>query len=148
MKRMFSVILALFLCLMLGCSAASATETSTNEQDEIVLYYNNTTSASTVLTISGSGQATAGLDYSGIRGVTSGATIVSYIEAQVGSMWTRVSNGQTNNQWVDTSTSVSYNTSHTLQLSGRGKYRVRATYTIRGSGGAADVITQYSYATY
>lgn len=148
MKRTFSVILALFLCLMLGCSAASATETSTNEQDEIVLYYNNTSSASTVLTISSSGRATATLSYTGVSGVTSGATIVSYLEAQVGSMWTRVSNGQTNNQWVDTSTSVSYNTSHSLSLSGRGKYRVRATYTIRGSGGAADVITQYSYATY
>ena len=77
MKRTFSGILALFLCLMLGCSAASATETSTNEQDEIVLYYNNTSSASTVLTISSSGRATATLSYTGVSGVTSGATIVS-----------------------------------------------------------------------
>ena len=72
-------------------------------------------------------------DYTGLSGKTTKVVITTYIEKKtLGLFWSRVENGQPNNQWVDTS--------YTFQLSSTGTYRVTVTYKVYGSGGAADEI--------
>ena len=140
MKKLISVISIIFLL----CASLSVAAADTN----IVPYYNNTNTVSTTFSISSTGMATATVSYNGKSGVTTGGTISSYIERKVGSSWVKVSNGQPLNTWTDSSTSYRYKTTHNLQLSYKGEYRLCVTYTIRGTGGSPDVINRTVYKTY
>ena len=140
MKKLISVISIIFLL----CASLSVAAADTN----IVPYYNNTNTTFESLTISSTGMATVVVSYNGKVGVTTGGTISSYIERKVGTSWVKVSNGQPLNTWTDTSANRSYSTSHTLQLSVKGEYRLCVTYTIRGTGGSPDVINRTVYKTY
>ena len=109
--------------------------------EEITPYYNNTASTSTGMGIDANGLLTISYRYAGYQAVATHAVITTYVEKRfLGLFWSRVDIGTTDNQWVDTIYDYRYNGSRTFQLSKSGTYRVKVTYTIYGSGGAADVI--------
>ncbi len=111
--------------------------------NEAVPFYNNVTSANSVVTISNSGVLTVVNKYSGSSSVTTKAIITTYVEKKVlGIFWSRVDIGQANDEWVDTIYNYTYSGSHSVQLSSTGTYRVTVEFVIYGSGGAADTITK------
>lgn len=110
---------------------------------------NNTFSTSTNFTISSSGNACISTTYNGYKGITTGATITSYIEKRtLGIFWTKVDIGQPNNEWIDTCNDYLGAFSHNYQLENTGTYRAIVTYEIRGTGGATDVINYEQERTY
>ena len=143
MKKLISVILIVVSLFTLACPAFAAVP------EEITPLYNNVVSASCGLTISSSGNATVTLNYKGINGVTTSATVETYIQKKtLGLVWTTVNIGQPNNKWVDTVTGVSPTIRHYAQLDSTGTYRAVAKFTISGTGGTADVISKTSTYTY
>lgn len=136
-KRMFVAILVLCLSIVPLCPVSAAVAS----ENEIMPCYNNTNSASATMSISDSGKMTINYRYTGYSGVTTKAVITTYIEKRtLGLFWTRVDNGQTDKQWVDTVNDYRYSGSRTYQLSSTGTYRVTINYKIYGSGGSADEI--------
>lgn len=132
-KRLLSMFLVIVTLILLTLPAAAGGEATP--------FYNNTVKTTTNFGISSSGVATVSLSYTGIRGVTSGATITTYLEKKIlGLFWTRVDLGNANDEWVDTSESYTYATSHSVQLEGKGTYRASVIYEVSGSGGATDVV--------
>ena len=132
-KRLLSMFLVIVTLILLTLPAAAGGEATP--------FYNNTVKTPTNFGISSSGVATVSLSYTGIRGVTSGATITTYLEKKIlGLFWTRVDLGNANDEWVDTSESYTYATSHSVQLEGKGTYRASVIYEVSGSGGATDVV--------
>ncbi len=109
--------------------------------EEITPYYNNTVSTDTCMQIDDNGLLTIAYGYFGITSKTTHAVITTYVEKRfLGVFWSRVDIGTTDNQWVDTIYDYRYNGERNYQLSKSGTYRVKVTYTIYGSGGAADVV--------
>ena len=110
---------------------------------------NNTAGTSTNFTITSAGKATISACYDGYRGVTTGATITSYIEKRtLGLFWTKVDIGQPNNEWVDVSTDYYDAFGHEFWLEDTGTYRATVVYEISGTGGATDVIEYEQERTY
>lgn len=73
----------------------------------------------------------------------SSAEIHTYVERRtLGLFWVKVNNGQPNNTWVDTSTSLSYGKNYSLTLTQTGTYRVTAEYTFYGSSGSETATRQ------
>lgn len=71
------------------------------------------------------------------------AKIQTYVERRtLGLFWVKVNNGQPNNTWVDTSTSLSYGKNYSLTLTQTGTYRVTAEYTFYGSSGSETATRQ------
>ena len=104
-------------------------------------YYNNTVSTDTGMLIDDNGLLTIAYGYMGIPSKTTHAVITTYVEKRfLGVFWSRVDIGTTDNQWVDTINNYYYDGGRDYQLSKSGTYRVKVTYTIYGSGGAADVV--------
>ncbi len=148
MKRQFKRLLVavLTVCLLVvplyPVSAAAP-------QNEIMPLFNNTASASVVIGINDSGKMTINYQYVGFSGITTHAVITTYIEKKtLGLFWTRVENGQPNNQWVDTVNGHSATGTRTCQLAEKGTFRVTAVYKVYGSGGAADEIECQATDTY
>ena len=136
---------AFMLLVLLGLMIISVAATNTG----IMPRYNNTAGTSTNFAISTTGKATVTATYDGVRGTTTGATVTSYIEKRtLGIFWTKVDIGQTNNEWVDTSTDYADAFVHEFYLSDTGTYRVTVTYEISGTGGATDVIDFEKTVTY
>lgn len=103
--------------------------------------YNNTMMTYNAMTISDSGKLSIVYDYDGVSGVTTKAVITTYIEKRfLLFFWQRVDIGTTDNQWVDTFYKDSHGYTRSYQLTDEGTYRVKVTYKIYGSGGAADTI--------
>ena len=112
-------------------------------------YYNNTLSARTTISISSTGELSVVNAYHGFQGVTTRAVITTYVEKKfLGLFWTRVDIGTADDQWVDTINNYYYTGGHSLQLRSKGTYRVTVTFTIYGSGGAADEIECQETKTY
>ncbi len=132
-KKFLSGVLATILCLSAVCIPAFA-----DTAEGIVPYSNNVSGTATVFVISSTGLATVKAEYTGIRGVTSGAVITSQIQKKSGTTWTNVPGGY----WSDTISGYRGSTSHSLQLSSHGTYRAVVVYKVSGSGGATDVIEQ------
>ena len=111
--------------------------------------YNNTVTASSSVSISGSGLLTIANQFQGIRGKTTKGEITSYIEKKtLGLFWTRVDIGQPNNQWYDVVYDYMYIGDHTFQLKSHGTYRITVIYVISGTGGEPDTITRTITKTY
>ena len=71
------------------------------------------------------------------------AEIHTYVERRtLGFFWVKVNNGQPNNTWVDTSTSLTYGKNYSLTLTQTGTYRVTAEYTFYGSSGSETATRQ------
>ena len=103
--------------------------------------YNNTFSVTTAMTINEDGLMTIGYSYNGFDGVATKAIITTYIEKRtLLFFWERINIGMEDNQWVDRIARENYTYGREVQLYNSGTYRVKVTYKIYGSGGAADVI--------
>lgn len=148
--------LGLVIALLISFMAYSCTTTnpvtvnaaSVSDSDIIMPLYNNTASASVSFTISSSGKATVSLYCQGYSGVTTKITAYTYIQLQTGSSWVTITNGQSNNQWVDTVSGSQLITSHSLQLTGSGTYKAVVVYHVTGTGGDTDIIGKSSTKTY
>lgn len=137
-KRSITTLL-LILTLLLNIIAVPVYAADNNA---ITPYYNNVNSTSTNFIITDDGKATASIGYTGISGITSKSVITSYIQKKtLGIFWIRVDNGQPNKEWTDVSYNSTYRTSHSIQLSSKGEYRLVVEYEISGSGGSTDEIS-------
>lgn len=141
MNKQIKKITSAILIFCLSVTGMCAITASAVTPKIIAPLYNNTSSASSNINISNSGQLKIYYDYTGLSGKTTKVVITTYIEKKtLGLFWSRVENGQPNNQWVDTSYTLDYYKLRTFQLSSTGTYRVTVTYKVYGSGGAADEI--------
>lgn len=96
-----------------------------------------------------SGTLTAKITYKGISGVTSKVVITTYIQKKtLGLFWTKVDIGQTDNEWVDTVTSLNYSGTHSHSLPSTGTYRAVSEFVVYGSAGSADKETRRCEVTY
>lgn len=110
---------------------------------------NNTSNTSTNFTITTAGKATISATYNGYKGITTGATVTSYIEKRtLGLFWTKVDIGEPNNEWIDTSSDYLGAFGHEFWLENKGTYRATVVYEISGTGGATDVIDYEQERTY
>lgn len=107
--------------------------------------YANASGVYVTLSISSSGKATVAVRVTGNSSLSS-SKILTYIEKKVGSTWTRVDIGTTNDVWEYTSTSSSIIKTYTAQLSSAGEYRAVAEFTLIGS--TVEEITKTATATY
>ena len=142
LKKVLSVFLAFIIILFTASGVAYANSDDTGEVDN--MRFSNVSVTSTSFTINSSGKATVKNSYVGISGVFKKAVIVTKIQKKVGIVWITISGGS----WTDTSTSVSYSKSHTVNLTSTGTYRAHVVFTISGSGGSDDVITKNVQKTY
>jgi len=86
------------------------------------------------------GIAYARASYTGYQGITTGATITIKLQKKILFWWFDVDNGQSNNTWTDVLYGCDGSVLHSLTLGSTGEYRAIISYTIRGTGGADDVI--------
>ena len=141
--------ISLFLILVILSSFAMSVSAAVIGNDTVMPCLNNTSGTSTNFTITTSGKATITAVYNGHRGITTGATVTSYIEKRtLGLFWTKVDIGEPNNEWVDTSTDYSDAFGHEFWLEDKGTYRATVVYEISGTGGATDVIDYEQERTY
>lgn len=78
----------------------------------------------------------------GYTGITTEAIIESKIQRRTLFWWSDVDNGETDNTWVDHFYKVSGDVTHTVEITKKGTYRAVVTYTVKGTGGADDVIDE------
>ena len=140
--KMRNRILSLALLAILMVSMATFAFASTD--GGITPYFNNTSTTETIFTISESGVGTVAFTCRGYRGITTKIVAETKIEKQVGSSWIAVEGAS----WTDQSTLYYCVKEHSIQLSARGTYKATVTYTVSGSGGAADVIVAEIEKTY
>ena len=149
MKRQLKKLLVAILTVCLVVVPLYPVSAAVIEQEEIIPMFNNTAAANVTMGINSNGKMTITYNYTGFSGITTHAVVTSYIEKRtLGVFWTRVENGQTDNQWVDTLNGYSATGTRTCNLSQTGTYRVTAIYKVYGSGGAADEIKCQATDTY
>lgn len=135
------VYICLALCITFIPFSTMYVSAAVPTQQEIMPFYNNTSSANCAMSISDSGKMTISYRVYGYSSSTTRIVIETYIEKKVaGVLWSRVDIDEVNDEWVDTINKTSYIGSRSYQLSSTGTYRVNVTYTVYGSGGTADVI--------
>lgn len=78
----------------------------------------------------------------GYTGITTETIIESKIQRRTLFWWSDVDNGETDNTWVDHFYKVSGDVTHTVEITKKGTYRAVVTYTVKGTGGADDVIDE------
>ncbi len=78
----------------------------------------------------------------GYTGITTEAIVESKLQRRTLFWWSDVDNGETDNTWVDHFYDVSGDVYHTLEVTKKGTYRAVVTYTVKGTGGADDVIDE------
>ena len=146
MKKLFS--LCLILCILLSTPILSAVpgHASAPTDDTIVFVeprFSNVISTETGFTITNTGLAGVSVIYTGIQGVTTRVMCKIYLEKKVlGLFWTRVDLGNTNDEWIDTSTEVIDRFSHTFQLESTGTYRAVFYIPCGGTNGPSDIVEQ------
>ena len=128
-KRIITFMLCLVLLLTCFANAVSASA------DSITPRYSNTARVDSNFFISND-VAIVYLSYDGYNGITNGARITTVLQKRnLLVFWMDVT------EWVDTSSKVSDSFEHTYAVES-GKYRVKITYEISGTGGATDVIEE------
>ncbi|MBQ1520268.1 MAG: hypothetical protein IIZ56_02200 [Clostridia bacterium] len=111
--------------------------------------YNNVNQAKLECSVSSSGQLSADLLVTGIKGKTTRIEVELYVEKRfLLVFWSRVDIGYPNNVWTDAVNAVNYSHTFTTNLSSTGTYRTTVTYTVSGTGGSDDVITLTDTVTY
>lgn len=132
MKRFLTLsLVAIMLCaFIIPISAA-------NYDDEVMPCYNNTMKATADFQIANNGLATITLDYIGFPNYATGATITSNVQKLTSNGWEDVDNAS----WVDVTQGFTATVQHTVQLTSNGTYRLVFEFEIRGTAGAADVIS-------
>lgn len=113
------------------------------------IMYNNVNQATLDCSVSSSGQLSADLLVTGIKGKTTRIEVELYVEKRfLLVFWSRVDIGCPNNVWTDAVNAVNYSHTFSTSLSSTGTYRTTVTYTVSGTGGSADVITLTDTVTY
>ena len=131
MKKLLCVLLVAIFSFSLAIQVLAA--------DSLIMpRYNNVDYVNTEFNISDSGKAIVRVQYMGIEGETTGATITTKIEKKFLWWWNDVDGAS----WTDESNTHYCSNTHSYQLSKSGTYRATITYTVYGSGGEADVITR------
>lgn len=140
-KKLLSFALVIFiLCISIIPVYAS--------NEGITPYFNNTATTETTFLIDENGVAWVAAMYDGYDGITTGATITIKLEKKFLWWWNDVDNGWTDNTYVKEFTGCSDFVNYSLQLSKTGTYRATVVYTVYGTGGDPDVITdilEYEY---
>lgn len=129
MKKIIKIIVCLILVSISVITAYA---------NDIQPFTNNVNTTNVTFSISNGGLATVQYMYKGISGVTTNAEIETKVQKKYGLIWIAVDNGH----WTDTSTASSASKSHSVQLSSKGTYRAHVVFTISGTGGKDDKITQ------
>ena len=122
------------ICLIVCCLLfAAIVPVSAFANDSVVTpYWNNVIRVTYNFDINSNGKATITVSYIGYSGMT-GATITSKIQKrQTNGTWADVDIDTANNEQVDTSSNITFTTSHSVTVS-RGTYRALIDYEIRGS---------------
>jgi len=122
------------ICLIVCCLlfAAVLPVSAFANESEVTPYWNNVIRVNYDFNISSGGEATVHVSYIGYT-VMTGATITTKIQKQqTNGTWVDVNIDEENNEWVDTSSSITFSTSHSVTVS-RGTYRALIDYEIRGS---------------
>ena len=129
MKKMLNS----FVCVVLLICCMS---TIVSSAEGISLYANNTNKTTTDFTISNN-TATVFISYIGIDGVTTNAVITTKIQKRFLLVFWQDVDGAS---WTDYSNDTYYVNSHSIEVKS-GTYRALVEYTIYGTGGTADVIS-------
>lgn len=137
MKKLLIIVMVVMSAIMCGSLKTNAAVIA---EPEIMPCYNNTKTANVSLNIITSGKATIKITCAGINSTTSQITAVTHLQRKVGVIWVKVDNGLADKKWTDIVNGVAMNKTHTLQLEKTGTYRVKTEFTVKGSGGANDVI--------
>ena len=117
--------------------------TKTVSANGITPYFNNTANTRTTFSITEEGEANVSVRYSGLSGVTTGATITVKIEKRnLLVFWNEVVND------VYYFREESHAETFVYQLEKKGTYRCTVDYLISGTGGADDEITFQDTKTY
>lgn len=133
-KKITALLMFLIVSMTLFILPANANEPTRSK------YYSSV--ATTAGVVSGELNIHNTYNVSSGTGFTS-AKIQTYVERRtLGLFWVKVNNGQPNNTWVDTSTSLSYGKNYSLTLTQTGTYRVTAEYTFYGSSGSETATRQ------
>lgn len=145
MKKIFSLFLV--LCTLISVPAMSEFSCAAVSDEEASVFveprFNNVMSTTTAFAINDTGRATVSVAYTGIQGVTTRVMCKTYIEKKVlGLFWTRVDLGNTNDEWLDTSTELDDVFSHSVQLSSSGTYRAVYYIAVCGTNGDNDIIEE------
>ena len=139
MKRLLSLIVILAVL----CSAVTLTVSASFENPGITPYYNNVYNVNSSFTIDSDGNVEISALYRSDPGVVTSATVeVRLLKRTLLVIWTEVES------WSDSSTSSTYSNVFTTTLNKTGTYKVEIIYTIYGTGGEADVITEEIKQTY
>ena len=141
MKKNIKRLLTFALMFCLTVTPIFSASAATSQSNGIVPFLNNTRTVFTRCNVFDNGELEISYDVHGISGVTTKIVITTYKEKKIlGLFWTRVDNGQPNNQWVSTYYTSDYKGIKLFDLPSTGTYRVNVTYVIYGSGGSADSI--------
>ena len=142
MKCWMKKVTAIILVTCLSAIGFYCMPVSAAFDEGIMPCYNNTESATISMSINDSGTMTISYRVTGYPSKTTKIMINSYIEKRtLGIFWSRVDNGETNEEWVDIINDYRYTGSRTFKLSSTGTYRVKTTYKIYGTGGSVDEIS-------
>ena len=131
------------ICILtiLACTGTSVFAESTSG---ISTRANNIASVNTTFNIDGNGNARVYVSYEGYEGITTNAVITVKIQKRfLLVFWQDVDGGE----WTDYASGEYYSTSHSVLVKS-GTYRATVEYTIYGTGGAPDVITEELKAEY
>ncbi len=125
MKKWISCILVLLLV-----ATQPAAQVSANPLVEPL--WENANSASVSLSISSTGYATVHVSFMGSFLLKS-ATVTTFLEKRVGNGWTRVELPTLHDAWIDTTTSIVFDKTHSVQLDSKGEYRATVRFIWTGS---------------
>jgi hypothetical protein len=107
------------------------------------LRFSYVSSVKSVPAVDSSGNLYISISYTGYSGITTGAKITTYVQKRtLGIFWTKVNNGQPNNEWVDNVSGSSNSVDHELQLSSTGTYRVTSEFVIYATTGSEPITCQ------
>ena len=130
MKKITTILLVIVaLCTMIIPVHAS--------ENEVMPRFNNTLQVTTMFNIESSGKAVATYSFFGYDGITTRVVISSKIEKKFLWWWNDVDGAE----WIDEIEGSVYAGEHTHQLTKSGTYRLVYEYTVYGTGGDPDVIS-------
>ena len=125
--------LVILVCMVIALSCVNVTAFA---EEQASTYSNNLSNVSSDFYIN-NGSATVYVSYRGIPDVTTNAVIKVKIQKRfLLVFWQDVDGGE----WTDYANEVNYSNFYSVSVK-TGTYRAQIEYTIYGSGGTADVIT-------
>ena len=120
----------------------------TSEKTQVNDYKTNNLASYTASFVVNSGIAVISARYDGYQNVTTGATITMKLQKKVWFWWSDVDNDQPNNTWTNVLSGWKNTANHYLALNETGEYRAIITFTVYGTGGPDDFITETVYNNY